>query len=360
MQKLNLKGLTKRYGAIAVVDHIDLSLQQGEFVSLLGPSGCGKTTTLRMIAGFIDPSEGTIEMNDTLMSSPAASVPPERRNMSMIFQSYAIWPNMTVFENVAFGLRARKLPNAEVRRRTDEMLAIVRLEQLSGRYPNELSGGQQQRVALARAIVVKPEVLLLDEPLSNLDANLREEMRGEIRRLHDEFNMTTVYVTHDQSEAMAISDRIAVMNKGKVDQLDIPVNIYRRPKTRFVAGFIGRTNFIEGRPNGEVVRFAGFDVPKSTLGSEGLPSGTSTFSVRPQSMEVLASKPQDAGTPVLAGRIASRTFLGETWDYTFASESGLRLRVVSSPANALEKDQAVWLRIDPSQIVRVEESPTGA
>ena len=232
-----------------------MSLQEGEFVSLLGPSGCGKTTTLRMIAGFIDPSEGTIEMNDRLMSSPAASVPPERRNMSMIFQSYAIWPNMTVFENVAFGLRARRLPNEEVRRRTNEMLAIVKLEQLSGRYPNELSGGQQQRVALARAIVVKPEVLLLDEPLSNLDANLREEMRGEIRRLHDEFNMTTVYVTHDQSEAMAISDRIAVMNKGKVDQLDAPVNIYRKPKTRFVAGFIGRTNFIEGRPNGEVVAF---------------------------------------------------------------------------------------------------------
>jgi ABC-type Fe3+/spermidine/putrescine transport system ATPase subunit len=159
---------------------------------------------------------------------------------------------------------------------------------------------------------------------------------------------------------MAISDRIAVMNKGRVDQLDVPVNIYRRPKTRFVAGFIGRMNFIEGRPNGEVVHFAGFDVAKSTLGADSLPAGTSTFSVRPQSMEVLASKPQDAGQPVLAGRIASRTFLGETWDYTFASEAGLRLRVVSSPANALEKDQAVWLRIDPSQIVRVEDAPGGA
>ena len=359
MQKLNLKGLTKRYGTIAVVDHIDLALQEGEFVSLLGPSGCGKTTTLRMIAGFIDPSEGTIEMNDRLMSSPAASVPPERRNMSMIFQSYAIWPNMTVFENVAFGLRARKLPNEEVRRRTTEMLTIVRLEQLSGRYPNELSGGQQQRVALARAIVVKPEVLLLDEPLSNLDANLREEMRGEIRRLHDEFNMTTVYVTHDQSEAMAISDRIAVMNKGRVDQLDAPVNIYRKPKTRFVAGFIGRTNFIEGRPNGDVVDFSGFNVAKSSLGTASLPAGVSTFSVRPQSMEVLATRPSDAGQPVIAGKIANRTFLGETWDYTFASEAGLRLRVVSSPANALEKDQPVWLRIDPSQIVRVEDTPAG-
>jgi ABC-type Fe3+/spermidine/putrescine transport system ATPase subunit len=360
MHKLNLKGLTKRYGTVDVVDHIDLALKEGEFVSLLGPSGCGKTTTLRMIAGFIDPTEGTIEMNDRLMSSPAAAVPPERRNMSMIFQSYAIWPNMTVFENVAFGLRARRLPGDEIRRRTTEMLSIVKLDALSGRYPNELSGGQQQRVALARAIVVKPEVLLLDEPLSNLDANLREEMRGEIRRLHDEFRMTTVYVTHDQSEAMAISDRIAVMNKGKVDQLDTPVNVYRKPKTRFVAGFIGRTNFIEGKPNGDVVDFAGFNVATARLGSSGIPPGTSTFSVRPQSMEVLASQPAEARELVIAGKIAHRTFLGETWDYTFASESGLRLRVVSAPANALEMDQPVWLRIDPAQIVRVEDTPANA
>jgi ABC-type Fe3+/spermidine/putrescine transport system ATPase subunit len=360
MHKLNLKGLTKRYGTIDVVDHIDLALREGEFVSLLGPSGCGKTTTLRMIAGFIDPTEGTIEMNDRLMSSPAAAVPPERRNMSMIFQSYAIWPNMTVFENVAFGLRARRLPGDEIRRRTTEMLSIVKLDALSGRYPNELSGGQQQRVALARAIVVKPEVLLLDEPLSNLDANLREEMRGEIRRLHDEFRMTTVYVTHDQSEAMAISDRIAVMNKGKVDQLDTPVNVYRKPKTRFVAGFIGRTNFIEGKPNGDIVDFAGFNVAAARLGSSGIPPGTSTFSVRPQSMEVLANRPAESRELVIAGKIAHRTFLGETWDYTFASEAGLRLRVVSAPANALEMDQPVWLRIDPAQIVRVEDTPASA
>ena len=360
MRKLNLKGLTKRYGALAVVDHIDLSLHEGEFVSLLGPSGCGKTTTLRMIAGFIDPSEGTIEMNDHLMSSPAASVPPERRNMAMIFQSYAIWPNMTVFENVAFGLRARRLPNEEVHRRTTEMLSIVKLDQLSARYPNELSGGQQQRVALARAIVIKPEVLLLDEPLSNLDANLREEMRGEIRRLHDEFNMTTVYVTHDQSEAMAISDRIAVMNQGRIDQLDAPVDIYRKPKTRFVAGFIGRTNFIEGRLNGDVVNFSGFNIARSNLGTTSIPAGVSTFSVRPQSMEVLANRPTEANQLDIPGKITTRTFLGETWDYTFDSGSGLRLRVVSSPAITLEMNQPVWLRIDPAQMVRVEDSPAAA
>jgi ABC-type Fe3+/spermidine/putrescine transport system ATPase subunit len=357
MPKLALKGLTKRYGSLTVVDHIDLSLHQGEFVSLLGPSGCGKTTTLRMIAGFIDPSEGSIEMNDQMMSSPMASVPPERRNMAMIFQSYAIWPNMTVFENVAFGLRARRLPNEEVRRRTSELLSIVKLDQLGGRYPNELSGGQQQRVALARSIVIKPEVLLLDEPLSNLDANLREEMRGEIRRLHDEFNMTTIYVTHDQSEAMAISDRIAVMNQGKIDQLDAPVNIYRAPKTRFVAGFIGRTNFIEGRLNGDIVSFNGFEIARSRLGTSQVPPGSSTFSVRPQNMEVLATRPAEGNQPGIAGKITSRTFLGETWDYVFDSDTGLRLRVVSPPAVALEINQPVWLRIDSAQIVRVEESP---
>jgi iron(III) transport system ATP-binding protein len=294
------------------------------------------------------------------MSSPAASVPPERRNMAMIFQSYAIWPNMTVFENVAFGLRARRLPNEEVRRRTGGMLSIVKLDQLSARYPNELSGGQQQRVALARAIVTKPEVLLLDEPLSNLDANLREEMRGEIRRLHDEFKMTTIYVTHDQSEAMAVSDRIAVMNQGRIDQLDVPLDIYRKPKTRFVAGFIGRTNFIEGHLNGDIVNFSGFNIARSSLGTTSIPAGMSTFSVRPQGLEVLIDRPSETGRLSIPGKITTRTFLGEAWDYTFDSDSGLRLRISSSPAVALQINQPVWLRIDPAQIIRIEDSPTAA
>ncbi|HTN09344.1 MAG TPA: ABC transporter ATP-binding protein, partial [Acetobacteraceae bacterium] len=216
MSRLALRGLTKAYGTLNVVDGVDLELEEGEFVSLLGPSGCGKTTTLRMIAGFVPPTAGTIEMEGQVLSSAQSVLPPERRQMSMIFQSYAIWPNMTVAENVAFGLKLRKLAGAEVRRRVAEMLDVVQLGHLAGRYPAELSGGQQQRVALARAIVVKPSVLLLDEPLSNLDANLREEMRFEIRRLHDEFRITTVYVTHDQSEAMATSDRIAVMNAGRI------------------------------------------------------------------------------------------------------------------------------------------------
>ncbi len=261
MTKLALSGIGRSFGATTAVADVTLALEEGEFVSLLGPSGCGKTTTLRMIAGFIRPTAGTIEMNARLLSSPDHSVPPERRSMSMIFQSYAIWPNMTVGENVAFGLKLRHLPRAEVERRVCAMLDVVQLRALRDRYPAELSGGQQQRVALARAIVIEPEVLLLDEPLSNLDANLREEMRSEIRRLHDAFRITTVYVTHDQAEAMVTSDRIVVMNRGRIEQVDDPVSLYNRPRTRFVAGFIGRTNFLDGTIEGGMIRFPGFSVP---------------------------------------------------------------------------------------------------
>ena len=220
MSKLALEGLGRQFGVSHAVQDASLSLRDGEFVSLLGPSGCGKTTTLRMIAGFIEPSAGRIVMNGQVLSQPGRVVPPERRGMSMIFQSYAIWPNMTVGENVAFGLQLRKLPRAEVTSRVRKILGVVHLDHLADRYPAELSGGQQQRVALARAIVIEPEVLLLDEPLSNLDANLREEMRFEIRRLHDEFRITTVYVTHDQGEAMVTSDRIVVMNAGRIHIAD--------------------------------------------------------------------------------------------------------------------------------------------
>ncbi|MBN8955068.1 MAG: ABC transporter ATP-binding protein, partial [Rhizobiales bacterium] len=222
MSALTLRGIEKSFGDFAAVRDFNLEMASGEFVSLLGPSGCGKTTTLRMIAGFMDPTAGVIEVDGREISSAQGSVPPEKRGMSMIFQSYAVWPNMTVAENVAFGLKLRKISRAEVEERTRRMLDIVQMGHLGARYPSELSGGQQQRVALARALVIQPDVLLLDEPLSNLDANLREEMRFEIRRLHDEFRITTVYVTHDQSEAMVASDRIAVMNGGRIEQIDAP------------------------------------------------------------------------------------------------------------------------------------------
>src|ERR1700754_1405795 len=216
-------------------------------VCLLGPSGCGKTTTLRLIAGFLEPTAGEIHVGDRLVSSSARTLPPEQRKMSMIFQSYALWPHMTVAENIIYGLRLRKLDRATIAKKLDTILKATKLEILAQRYPGELSGGQQQRVALARALIVEPETLLLDEPLSNLDANLREEMRFEIRRLHDQYRYTTVYVTHDQSEAMTTADLIAVMNLGKIEQLGSPEEIYDRPRSEFVARFIGSSNVVRGK-----------------------------------------------------------------------------------------------------------------
>ena len=322
MSKLVLRNVGKNYGNFNAVSDFSLELASGEFVSLLGPSGCGKTTTLRMIAGFMPPTSGTIEVDGQVISSPAGVVPPEKRGMSMIFQSYAIWPNMTVGQNVGFGLEVRKLPRAEIDRRVDRILEVVQMGALKGRYPAELSGGQQQRVALARAIVVEPEVLLLDEPLSNLDANLREEMRFEIRRLHDEFKITTVYVTHDQSEAMVTSDRIVVMNKGRIEQVDPPHILYGRPKTRFVAGFIGRTNFVE-RNGG-------------------------TYSIRPQAIGLSTGRP--AANAVEAD-IVGRSYLGEYWDYQAKPLGETKpLRVSTGPNILFDVGQRVWLEIDPAAL----------
>src|SRR4051812_33225653 len=250
MASVELRGLTKRYGPLAVVDDISITIEHGRLVCLLGPSGCGKTTTLRLIAGFVEPSAGEIHVGSNLVSSPARTVPPERRNMSMIFQSYALWPHMTVAENVAYGLKLRRVDRATLERKLAAILATTHLSALSDRYPGELSGGQQQRVALARALIVEAETLLLDEPLSNLDANLREEMRFEVRRLHDEYRYTTVYVTHDQSEAMTTADVIAVMNAGKIEQAGSPEDIYDRPRSEFVARFIGSSNVLKGRAVG--------------------------------------------------------------------------------------------------------------
>src|ERR1700745_1225387 len=244
---VELRGLTKRYGELAVVDDVSLTIEHGRLVCLLGPSGCGKTTTLRVIAGFVEPSAGEIRVGDQLISSPARTLPPERRNMSMIFQSYALWPHMTVAENVSYGLNLRKLDRATINRKLGVILDTTHLRGLADRYPGELSGGQQQRVALARALIVERETLLLDEPLSNLDANLREEMRFEVRRLHDEYRYTTVYVTHDQSEAMTTADLIAVMNLGRIEQLGSPEDIYDRPGPGVVGGFIGMSNVVKAK-----------------------------------------------------------------------------------------------------------------
>src|SRR5262245_33184553 len=245
MPGVAIAGLTKRYGDVGAVVGLDLTVRPGELVALLGPSGCGKTTTLRLVAGFIAPDGGEIRVGDRVLSSPTMVIPPERRRMAMIFQSYALWPHMTVTQNVAYGLRFAGVPRPERERRVEAMLQVVQLGGYGARYPGELSGGQQQRVAVARALVVEPEILLLDEPLSNLDASLREEMRFEIRRLHEQFGITTLYVTHDQAEAMVISDRVAVLQTGRVVQIGTAEELFETPRTRFVAEFIGKTNLID-------------------------------------------------------------------------------------------------------------------
>ena len=352
MSKLALRHLSCRFGSVTAVDDISLELAPGEFVSLLGPSGCGKTTTLRLIAGFLPPSGGTIEMDGDPISSPASALPPEKRNMSMIFQSYAIWPNMTVAQNVAFGLEVRRLARAEIRARVGHILDVVRLAPFRDRYPAELSGGQQQRVALARAIVVQPAVLLLDEPLSNLDANLREEMRYEIRRLHDEFHITTVYVTHDQAEAMVTSDRIAVMNQGRIEQVDEPRALYARPRTRFVAGFIGRTNFLDGEVHGAEVVFDHFAIALARFGESPALRGKVAFSLRPQSIHLHRQPPAASErTCVIPGRVVQRAYLGEHWDYAVRPKDGaLQLRVTARPHEVFEVDESVWLELDAAQM----------
>ena len=258
MASVALRGLTKRFGSQTVLDNISLSIASGQLVCLLGPSGCGKTTALRLVAGFTEPTAGEIALGERVVSSPARTLPPEQRNVSMVFQSYALWPHMTVAQNVAYGLELRKLARADIAKKVEAILATTRLAPLAERYPAELSGGQQQRVSLARALIVEPDTLLLDEPLSNLDANLREEMRFEVRRLHDAYRYTTIYVTHDQSEAMTTADLIAVMNAGRIEQLGTPQEVYEQPRSEFTASFLGGSNIIRGKAlDATHVAFAG-------------------------------------------------------------------------------------------------------
>ena len=352
-----LKALTKRYGDVGAVDGLSLELKPGELLALLGPSGCGKTTTLRLVAGFLAPEAGEIWVGDQCLSSPTGVVPPERRRMAMIFQSYALWPHMTVAQNVGYGLRFKPgLARTDRDARVREMLRVVQLAGYEARYPGELSGGQQQRVAVARAMVVEPQILLLDEPLSNLDANLREEMRFEIRRLHETFGITTLYVTHDQAEAMVISDRIAVLKAGRVAQTGSADDLYHRPRTRFVAEFIGRTNVVEG------LAVAPDTIAHGSLRlriapAELQPGVGVAVSIRPH--QVRLGVPGDAadGANAFRGTIRRAAFLGDAVDYEIGvAGSDLVLRAAAAPTPRFEVGAAVGVRIDPAACVPLAET----
>lgn len=304
--ELLLKELTKVFAGgkekVVAVDHVNLAVAKGKLVTLLGPSGCGKTTTLRMIGGFEIPTEGEIHLE----GKDITYLPPQHRNTATVFQSYGLFPHMNIFENVAFGLKVKRISHSEIQRRVREALSLVGLTGLEGRSPGHLSGGQQQRVALARVLVIEPKVLLFDEPLSNLDAKLRVETREHIRRIQKELNITSIYVTHDQAEAMAISDQIAVMNAGRIQQIGLPYDIYAHPTNRFVADFIGRANFLKARVTGtydeqfriEIIGGVNLEVPAIP----GIRTGDNVVAVvRPEAVDVLSDEKGDVtATVVLA------------------------------------------------------------
>jgi iron(III) transport system ATP-binding protein len=344
---VELKGLTKKYGPLAVVDDVSLHIEHGHLVCLLGPSGCGKTTTLRLIAGFVEPTGGEIMVGGKLISSPAATVPPERRNMSMIFQSYALWPHMTVAENIVYGLKLRKMSREVIATKLDAILSTTKLAPLAERYPGELSGGQQQRVALARALIVEPETLLLDEPLSNLDANLREEMRFEVRRLHDAYRYTTVYVTHDQSEAMTTADLICVMNLGKIEQSGTPEEIYDRPRSEFVARFIGSSNVLKGKGlDGNRIEFSG--VALQCTGEKVVPGAATAVSVRPHDITLHATQPSQTEN-VVPATVVRQVFLGGSRDYMVEAKDGTQLRTATPAETNISQGSTVWLHLPPAK-----------
>jgi iron(III) transport system ATP-binding protein len=351
---ISIARVSKRYGSVIAVRDLTLTVRDREFVTLLGPSGCGKTTLLRLIAGFLAPDAGEIRADGVTLSSPDAVVAPERRGMGMVFQNYAIWPHKTVYENVAFGLEVRRVRRAETRERVARILDLVNLAGFEKRFPGDLSGGQQQRVALARSLVVEPKILLLDEPLSNLDAKLRERMRWELKALQRRTGITFVYVTHDQAEAMALSDRIAVLHDGVLLQDGPPREVYARPASREVADFMGLINLLPGRvvsaaPDALLISIA--EGPPVRLAARaGLPTGTAVHvAIRPESLRLASegTRGADPGEALLRGKVTDLTFLGNLTECHVVLDNGTRVRVQAAPEAAIQPGHALWIAVDP-------------
>ncbi|QIB33990.1 ABC transporter ATP-binding protein [Ancylobacter pratisalsi] len=354
MAGIRISGLSKFYGGkesgMAALRDLDLDIRDNQFVTLLGPSGCGKTTTLRLIAGYVTPDAGTIRVDDRIISSVEGVAPPDRRGMGMVFQNYAVWPHKTVFENVVFGLKLRKVPAAEARRKVEETLALVNLGGLEARLPNELSGGQQQRVALARSLVVEPGILLLDEPLSNLDAKLRERMRVELKQLQRRTGITFVYVTHDQSEALALSDQIAVMHGGRLQQFGTPDEVYRRPANKVVADFMGIVNFVPGElrsgPGGAPVLVVDGQELPAQIGAEFHAGDAVDLAVRPENVKLSRVR---EGADQLTAKVTEHTYLGNLSEYWLELASGAVLRAQTHPLEPFDVDDEVFVSIDAGE-----------
>jgi iron(III) transport system ATP-binding protein len=352
MIRVRLHNLRKDYGPTPAVDGVSTTAPAGGLTFLLGPSGCGKTTILRMIAGFLEPTGGEIFFGDR----PVSTVAAEKRGCGMVFQSYALWPHMTVAQNVAFGLEVRKEPKPEITRKVGRALELVRMGEYAERKPNQLSGGQQQRIALARAIVYKPDVLLLDEPLSNLDAKLRLEMRGEIRRIVDELKVTAIYVTHDQKESLSLADRMVVLRAGRIEQEGTPREMYERPANAFVAEFLGETNFLAGTVlgtcghDGVRVRTSAGTL-RSTM-TEGRSVGdTLTVSVRPEALRMVDASTIPADAPVLRGTVADTVYLGEVAQHKVECGDTAVKVFELNPRRTTRRGESVVMAVDADQVV---------
>jgi putative spermidine/putrescine transport system ATP-binding protein len=351
--EVRLEELSRHYGPVVALDHLDLTLQPGELIALLGPSGCGKTTTLRLLAGLEDADTGRVIVGGKDITGRSAA----KRDMGMVFQAYSLFPHMTVRQNVAFGLRLRKVGTAERDKRALEMLELVGLSVQADRYPHQISGGQQQRVALARALAIEPQVLLLDEPLSALDAKVRAQLRDEIRKIQLEVGITTLFVTHDQEEALAIADRVGVMREGRLEQLAPPTEVYSRPATSFVAEFVGLSNRLAGEVRGGEVTVRGCKLP---LVEQDVPDGQVVALVRPEAVS-LASRAPDSDSGPLTGTVIAITFLGATSRVTVdLGDTRVMAQLPTSEASALAAGSRVVLAIRPDPVLVSADSDPAA